>query len=136
MPNWLPPKTTLRGSARKPLSRSAGYAAGRAFLRFRRKHGTKTGVLPDFFIGAQAQTEGWTILTRDVALYVTHFFSKVKLIAPGLRRSLELLLVYASVAKQFQLEQHGYFVVDRVDHVQGCKLVFNLVVGLKDSWGK
>ena len=65
----------------KPLSRAAAYAAGRAFLRYRQKRGTKTGVLPDFFIGAQAQTEGWTILTRDVARYATYFPS-VKLIAP------------------------------------------------------
>ena len=46
----------------KPLSRAAAYTAGRAFLRYRQKRGTKTGVLPDFFIGAQAQTEGWAIL--------------------------------------------------------------------------
>lgn len=66
----------------KPLSRAAAYEAGRAFLRYRQKRGTKTGVLPDFFIGAQAQTEGWTILTRDVARYST-YFPNVKLIAPG-----------------------------------------------------
>ena len=36
---------------------------------------------------------------------------------------------------KFQLERHGYFVADRVDHAAG-KLVFNLAVGLKDSWGK
>lgn len=65
----------------KPLSRAAAYAAGRAFLRYRQKRGTKTGVLPDFFIGAQAQTEGWAILTRDVARYRA-YFPGVKLIAP------------------------------------------------------
>ena len=65
----------------KPLSRSAAYAAGRAFLRYRQKRGTKTGVLPDFFIGAQAQTEGWAILTRDVSRYAT-YFPDVQLIAP------------------------------------------------------
>lgn len=66
----------------KPLSRAAAYKAGRAFLSYRHKRGTKTGVLPDFFIGAQAQTEGWTILTRDVARYAT-YFPGVKLISPG-----------------------------------------------------
>ena len=65
----------------KPLSREAAYAAGRAFLRYRQKRGTKTGVLPDFFIGAQAQTEGWAILTRDVSRYAT-YFPDVQLIAP------------------------------------------------------
>ena len=65
----------------KPLPRPAAYAAGRAFLQYRQKRGTKTGVLPDFFIGAHAQTEGWPILTRDVARYAT-YFPNVKLIAP------------------------------------------------------
>ena len=36
---------------------------------------------------------------------------------------------------EFQFERHGYFVADRVDHAAG-KLVFNLAVGLKDSFGK
>jgi glutaminyl-tRNA synthetase len=36
--------------------------------------------------------------------------------------------------QKFQFERHGYFVADRVDHVQGTRPVFNLAVGLKDSW--
>ncbi|CAN7383406.1 glutamine--tRNA ligase/YqeY domain fusion protein [Acidovorax sp. LjRoot66] len=36
---------------------------------------------------------------------------------------------------KFQFERHGYFVADRLDHEPG-KPVFNLAVGLKDSWGK
>jgi glutaminyl-tRNA synthetase len=39
-------------------------------------------------------------------------------------------------SQNFQFERHGYFVADRVDHVQGSKPVFNLAVGLRDSWGK
>jgi len=45
-------------------------------------------------------------------------------------------LANAKAGQQFQFERHGYFVADRVDHVQGSKPVFNLAVGLKDSWGK
>ena len=45
-------------------------------------------------------------------------------------------LAAAVPGQQFQFERHGYFVADRVDHVQGSKPVFNLAVGLKDSWGK
>lgn len=37
---------------------------------------------------------------------------------------------------KLQFERHGYFLADRVDHVQGSKPVFNLAVGLKDGWGK
>jgi glutaminyl-tRNA synthetase len=45
-------------------------------------------------------------------------------------------LANAKAGQQFQFERHGYFVADRIDHVQGSKPVFNLAVGLKDSWGK
>ncbi len=41
----------------------------------------------------------------------------------------------ANADEKFQFERHGYFVADRVDHAAG-KPVFNLAVGLKDSWGK
>ncbi|WP_342618211.1 glutamine--tRNA ligase/YqeY domain fusion protein [Rhodoferax sp. GW822-FHT02A01] len=45
-------------------------------------------------------------------------------------------LANAAPDQKFQFERHGYFVADRVDHVTGTKPVFNLAVGLKDSWGK
>jgi glutaminyl-tRNA synthetase len=45
-------------------------------------------------------------------------------------------LANAVAGQNFQFERHGYFVADRVDHVQGTKPVFNLAVGLRDSWGK
>lgn len=44
-------------------------------------------------------------------------------------------LGHAHKDDKFQFERHGYFVADRVDHEPG-KPVFNLAVGLKDSWGK
>ena len=66
----------------KDISRPAAYLAGEAFLQYRKRKGAKTGVLADFFIGAQAQTEGWTILTRDAARYKT-YFPAVTLIHPG-----------------------------------------------------
>jgi glutaminyl-tRNA synthetase len=34
---------------------------------------------------------------------------------------------------RFQIERHGYFVADRVDH-RPAKPVFNRIAGLKDSW--
>ena len=45
-------------------------------------------------------------------------------------------LYNAMPSQNFQFERHGYFVADRVNHVQGAKPVFNLAVGLKDGWGK
>jgi predicted nucleic acid-binding protein len=55
------------------LTRPAAHLAGQAFRQYRQRGGTKTGVLPDFFIGAHAQTQGWTLLTRDGARYRTYF---------------------------------------------------------------
>jgi glutaminyl-tRNA synthetase len=45
-------------------------------------------------------------------------------------------LAAAASGQQFQFERHGYFVAERMDHVARTKPVFNLAVGLKDSWGK
>ncbi len=44
-------------------------------------------------------------------------------------------LATSKAGDEFQFERHGYFVADRVDHAAG-KPVFNLAVGLKDSWIK
>ena len=70
-------KIAVRG-----ISRPAAYLAGEAFLHYRKRKGLKTGVPADFFIGAQAQAEGWTILTRDAARYKT-YFPAVTLICPS-----------------------------------------------------
>jgi len=64
-----------------PIDRSALFLAGRAFQLYRRAGGTRTGVLPDFFIGAHAAVEGIPLLTRDPRRYRT-YFSNVILIAP------------------------------------------------------
>ena len=45
-------------------------------------------------------------------------------------------LASTAPGQQFRYERHAYFVADRVDHLQGAKPVFNLAVGLKNSWGK
>ena len=65
----------------KHLGTNAAQAAAKAFVQYRKQGGGKTGVLPDFFIGAQALTEGWTLLTRDAARYRT-YFPKLDLICP------------------------------------------------------
>ena len=41
--------------------------------------------------------------------------------------------IEAKAGDSFQFERHGYFVADRVEHTVR-KPVFNLAVGLKDSW--
>jgi hypothetical protein len=64
-----------------PISRTALFLAGKAFGAYRKAGGTRTGVLPDFFIGAQAEAENVPLLTRDAGRYRT-YFPNVTLITP------------------------------------------------------
>ncbi len=66
---------------RDALPYEAAFLAGKAFLRYRRRGGSRTTPLPDFYIGAHAAVAGLRLLTRDAARYRT-FFPKVALIAP------------------------------------------------------
>ena len=63
------------------LTRESARIAARAFQHYRKRGGAKSGVLPDFFIGAHALAEDWKLLTRDAARYRT-YFPKLKLICP------------------------------------------------------
>lgn len=56
-----------------PMPREALFLAGKAFQAYRRAGGIRTGVLPDFFIGAHAAVAGWTLITRDAARYRAYF---------------------------------------------------------------
>ena len=53
------------------LPYTAAFPAARAFAVYRQAGGIKTSPLPDFFIGAHAEVEGHTLLTRDPALSQT-----------------------------------------------------------------
>jgi predicted nucleic acid-binding protein len=57
------------------------FLAGKVFTQYRRAGGSQSGVLPDFFIGAQAAVQDLPLLTRDVGRYRT-YFPKVRLITP------------------------------------------------------
>lgn len=64
-----------------PVPRAALFLAGKAFQHYRSRGGARTGVLPDFFIGAHAAVAKLPLLTRDVRRYRT-YFPTVSLIAP------------------------------------------------------
>jgi predicted nucleic acid-binding protein len=66
---------------RAPLPYEAGFLAGKAFLAYRRRGGTKSTPLPDFYIGAHAAISGYRLLTRDGQRYRT-YFPTIELIAP------------------------------------------------------
>lgn len=65
----------------RPLPRAALFLASRAFLRYRRSGSERTGVLSDFFIGAQAAVEGLPLVTRDLKRYRS-YFPTIELITP------------------------------------------------------
>ena len=75
--NLVPPSDFRR----LPLPFSVGFPAARAFQAYRKAGGQRSAPLPDFFIGAHAEAEGLTLLTRDPTRYRT-YFPKVKLICP------------------------------------------------------
>ena len=66
---------------RLPLPWEAAFLASRVFQQYRRQGGSRTTVLPDFFIGAHAAVAGLTLLTRDARRYRT-YFPKLEIIAP------------------------------------------------------
>jgi len=73
----LPPSTFHR----VPLPWEAAFLAGKCFLAYRKRGGTKRSPLPDFYIGAHAAVASMALLSRDPARYRT-YFPKVHLIAP------------------------------------------------------
>ena len=64
------------------LPRAALFLAGKVFAQYRKSGGLRTGVLPDFFVGAHAAVGDWPVLTRDVGRYRTYFPS-LTLITPS-----------------------------------------------------
>ena len=69
------------GVTMSEISRDALFLAAKVHLGYRHRGGSRTTGLPDFFIGAHAQTLGIPILTRDKGRYETYFPS-VTLISP------------------------------------------------------
>ncbi len=69
-----------------PLPKEALFLAGKAFLAYRRRGGSKTAPLPDFFIGAHAAVAGLPLLTRDPAR-VRAAYPKLRIVEPEARRA-------------------------------------------------
>ena len=67
------------------IPKEALFLAGKVFLRYRKRRGTRRFPLSDFFIGAHAAVMELALLTRDARRYRSYFPS-VRLISPGRSR--------------------------------------------------
>lgn len=67
---------------RAPLPWAAGFLAARAHQAYRRRGGTRTATLPDFYIGAHAVVDRLVLVTRDARRYRAAF-PELPLVAPA-----------------------------------------------------
>ncbi len=67
---------------REDLPWEAAFAAGHAFIAYRRGGGPKNSPLPDFYIGAHAAIRGYSLLTRDQNRYRA-YFPMLRIICPN-----------------------------------------------------
>ena len=65
------------------MPKEALFLAGKAYISYKKRKGTKNATIPDFFIGAHAAVSEMELITRDVSRYQTYFPS-VDLITPPL----------------------------------------------------
>lgn len=66
---------------REPLPYQAAFLAGRAFVNYKRRGGSKTSPMPDFYIGAHAKVSNLRVITRDPRSF-RQYFPTVELITP------------------------------------------------------
>ena len=64
------------------IPRPALFLTAKAFQHYRSSGGRKTGVLPDFFIGAHAAVANAALITRD-ATRCRSYFPGITLISPN-----------------------------------------------------
>jgi hypothetical protein len=67
---------------REALPYPAGFLAARAFVTYRRRGGSRSSPLPDFYIGAHAAVNRYRLITRDTARFKT-YFPTVDLVTPN-----------------------------------------------------
>ncbi len=64
-----------------PFDASCADLAGAAWRDYRRRGGSRSRMIADFFIGAHAEVRGRRLLTRDRGFY-RRYFANVDVIAP------------------------------------------------------
>ena len=71
----------LRFCRRVDLPWAAAYLAGKAYVQYRRRGGTRRSPIADFYIGAHAAVAGFRLLTRDARRY-REYFPTLRLMTP------------------------------------------------------
>jgi len=66
---------------REPLPYEAAFLAAKAFVKYRRRGGSRNAPMPDFYIGAHAAVCRRKIITRDPRRF-RMYFPTVELITP------------------------------------------------------
>ena len=66
---------------RDGLPYEAAFLAGKCYMTYRKRGGTRISPLPDFYIGAHAAVAGFRLLTRDRS-YFRSYFPGLDLITP------------------------------------------------------
>ena len=64
------------------INPASAWRAAQAYEEYRQNKGAQKMILPDFYIGAQAETMKWAVLTRDQARFRT-YFPLVRLLSPN-----------------------------------------------------
>ena len=65
-----------------PIPKEALFLAGKVFVKYKKRKGTKVSPLPDFYIGAHAAIGSLDLITRDIKRY-SFYFPTVNLISPA-----------------------------------------------------
>jgi len=74
-PSWHEQQAFLKltGLVYLHIPARAAYEANQAHRLYRTRGGTRAATLPDFFIGAHAAVEGYSLMTRDARRIHTYF---------------------------------------------------------------
>jgi hypothetical protein len=83
IPSFMPKfRFGIRSSRNSTRHSRRPCLAGKSFLAYRRRGGSRRSPLPDFFIGARAAIAGYLLMTRDAARY-RNYYPKPSLIGPN-----------------------------------------------------
>ena len=73
--------TAKAGLRMLEIPKEALFLAGKIYLQYKKRKGTRRTPLPDFYIGAQAAVLNLDLITRDASRYRS-YFPTVRLITP------------------------------------------------------